>query len=147
MALRRSGRVAVNRTELQWLATQRLREAKALLAARMWSGAYYLAGYAVECALKACIAKLRQAEEFPDKGLADKCWTHDVERLLFLTGFKDDRDADAATDPDFSRKWGTVASWTESSRYTRKSRLEAESLFKAITDKAHGVFPWIKSRW
>jgi hypothetical protein len=43
---------AVNKDELRQLAQDRILDAKALLAARRWSGAYYLAGYAVECALK-----------------------------------------------------------------------------------------------
>ena len=38
------------------LAEQRLAEAELLLANGFWSGAYYLAGYALECALKAKIA-------------------------------------------------------------------------------------------
>jgi hypothetical protein len=45
----------VNRAEFQKLADLRAREAGVLLAARCYDGAYYLAGYAVECALKACI--------------------------------------------------------------------------------------------
>ena len=48
----------MNRGDLQLLANIRLDEAKALLAASLPAGAYYLAGYAVECGLKACIAKL-----------------------------------------------------------------------------------------
>jgi HEPN domain-containing protein len=47
----------VNRNGLQDLSKVRLKEATALLNLRMYDGAYYLAGYAVECALKACIAK------------------------------------------------------------------------------------------
>jgi HEPN domain-containing protein len=66
----------VNRAELQRLAMERIGDARALLAARRWSAAYYIAGYAVECALKACIAKLMKSEEFPDKRFADKCWAH-----------------------------------------------------------------------
>jgi len=38
-----------------------------LLRLGLFDGAYYLAGYAVECALKACIAKGTQRFEFPDK--------------------------------------------------------------------------------
>jgi len=38
------------------VARAREREAKALLAASEWSGAYYLSGYAVECGLKAVLA-------------------------------------------------------------------------------------------
>jgi hypothetical protein len=48
----------VNRTDLQELADIRIEEAAALLALTppKPDGAYYLAGYAVELALKACIA-------------------------------------------------------------------------------------------
>src|SRR5204863_304605 len=55
----------VNRTEFQQLAEVRIKEAEALLAAGLWDGAYYLAGYAVECGLNACIANLFKAETFP----------------------------------------------------------------------------------
>ena len=78
----------MNRTELQRLANERISDAKVLLAARHWSGAYYVAGYAVECALKACIAKLMKSEEFPDKRFAEKCWTHKLTQLLELGGLK-----------------------------------------------------------
>jgi HEPN domain-containing protein len=64
----------------------RLDEAKVLLDAGKWAGAYYLAGYAVECALKACVARLMQAEVFPDKDFAVKCYTHNLEALLALAG-------------------------------------------------------------
>jgi hypothetical protein len=47
----------VNRAEFQKLADLRAREAGVLLAAKCYDGAYYLAGYAVECALKECIAR------------------------------------------------------------------------------------------
>jgi len=42
----------VNRKDLQNLARMRLAEANALLTAGLPDGAYYLAGYAVECALR-----------------------------------------------------------------------------------------------
>lgn len=56
----------MNRSDIQILADIRVGEAKALLDLGHWPGAYYLAGYAVECALKACIAKLTKADDFPD---------------------------------------------------------------------------------
>ena len=72
----------MNRAELQWLAQERLREARRLLRVRCWSGAYYLAGYAVECGLKACIVKyLMTTDQFPERKFSEQCWTHDVERL------------------------------------------------------------------
>jgi HEPN domain-containing protein len=68
----------MNRTDLQEIAEIRLRESKALLAAGLFDGTYYLAGYAVECALKACIAKRTQEHDFPDKKLVNDSHTHDL---------------------------------------------------------------------
>jgi len=137
----------MNRAELQRLAKERIQDAKALFAAKRWSAAYYLAGYAVECALKACIAKLMKPEEFPDKGFAEKCWTHDIERLVVLAGLKEQRDRDFRADADFLSKWDSVKDWNESSRYERKTKKVARELLEAITDARHGVFPWIKKYW
>jgi hypothetical protein len=47
----------MDRKDLQSLSRWRLLEARALLRAGLPNGAYYLAGYSIECALKACIAK------------------------------------------------------------------------------------------
>jgi len=49
------GIVTLNRPQLHQLAEDRVLDAKALLDAGRWSGAYYLAGYAIECGLKACV--------------------------------------------------------------------------------------------
>jgi hypothetical protein len=59
----------MNRLQFQKIARVRIREARALLQDRMFDGAYYLAGYSVECGLKACIAKMVRRHEFPDKDL------------------------------------------------------------------------------
>ena len=48
--------INMNRNEFQELAEVRIGEAGVLLAGGKSDGAYYLAGYAVECALKACVA-------------------------------------------------------------------------------------------
>jgi HEPN domain-containing protein len=137
----------MNRAELQRLANQRIQDAKALCAARRWSAAYYLAGYGVECALKACIAKLMKAEEFPDKTFADRCWTHDIERLVGLAGLKDQRDLASSADADLKQNGRIIEDWDESRRYARSTKREAQELLDAITDSRYGVLPWIKSHW
>jgi HEPN domain-containing protein len=68
----------MNRADFQQLSELRLREAQALLAAGLPDGAYYLAGYAVECALKACIAKRTREHDFADKKLVNDSHTHDL---------------------------------------------------------------------
>ncbi len=106
----------MNRSELQQLAKDRIRDAKTLLEGGRWSAAYYLAGYAVECALKACIAKLMRPEEFPDKQLAERCWTHDLDRLVAVAGLRDLRDMANRSDPDLLASWDVVKDWNEASR-------------------------------
>jgi HEPN domain-containing protein len=78
--------MAKSRNDFQRLAELRLIEARFLLDAGFSDGAYYLAGYAVECALKACIAKGTHQYDFPDKKLVEKSYTHDVEKLLDAAG-------------------------------------------------------------
>jgi hypothetical protein len=88
-----------------------------------------------------------QAEEFPDKSFADKCWTHNLAQLLGLTGLKDDFDAAVQADTDLEDNWDTAKGWTEASRYARKRKADAQDLYDAITDRKHRVFSWLKQRW
>ncbi len=88
-----------------------------------------------------------KAEEFPDRNFAEKCWTHDLARLVALAALKDQRDADTRADADLSANWGVVKDWNESSRYARKSKGAARALLGAITNARHGVLPWIRKRW
>ena len=137
----------LTRSDFQQLADVRAAEAAALLAAGLWDGAYYLAGYAVECALKACVAKLTRAEEFPDKDRAYKAYTHKIEDLVVLAGLRDERNATATADPQFQANWNLVTEWKEEVRYDRRNEAQARALLNAITDPTHGVLPWIKHRW
>ena len=57
-------------------------DAETLLKNGRWSSAYYLAGYAVECGLKACIAKQFREHQFPDLDTVKKSYTHSLVDLL-----------------------------------------------------------------
>jgi hypothetical protein len=71
----------VDRGQFQQLSKVRLKEARALLKMGLSDGAYYLAGYAVEFALKACIAKETQRYEFPDKKKTERSYSHVLKDL------------------------------------------------------------------
>jgi hypothetical protein len=129
----------LNRVELQQLAEERIRDADALIKAGQWSGAYYLAGYAVECGLKACIAKLTNLHDFPDKDLAVKCYTHNIETLVVVSGLRSQRDSDSTNNAALDVNWATVMDWNENSRYQRWTESEARKLFAAVTDATNGV--------
>lgn len=134
----------MNRTDLQRLAELRLREADHLLSAELYAGAYYLLGYSVECALKACIAKQIRQYDFPDRRLINDSYTHNLETLLRLSGLRDELRAD----PDLDLNWTVVKDWSEQSRYELGiSEVRARDLNDAINDAANGVLPWLRTRW
>lgn len=137
----------MNRSQLQKLSDERTNDAEALLHAGQWSGAYYLAGYAVENALKACIAKQTQLFDFPDKNFVVQSYTHDLERLIRLAGLELPHRQALSQSATFASHWVIVKDWNEESRYGRRSETEARELFTAITDSSDGVLPWIKQFW
>jgi HEPN domain-containing protein len=140
----------VNRDDFQRLANERIADAKALLAARRWGAAYYLAGYAVECGLKSCIlVRLTGKVEliFEEKRYSEKCWTHDLGQLMELAALEAAFAADSAADPELSENWEIVKDWSEASRYEVGLKAVAVQLYEAITDKKHGVLTWIRTRW
>lgn len=137
----------MNRTLLQQLAEGRILDAQVLLNAGRWSAAYYLAGYAVECALKACIAKLTSAHDFPDKDFVVKSYTHRIEALLLLAGLKKQRDADSIANPVLRANWIIVKDWEENARYQQWTEPQARELCQAVMDSTTGVLPWIRVHW
>jgi len=139
----------MNRADLQQLADLRIAEAHALLTlpAPMPDGAYYLAGYAVECGLKACIAKGYSAASWPEKDFVLKCHTHKILDLIPLAGLEAARTADVAANPMLGVNLNIVKDWSERCRYERHSLAKAQTLYNAITDPANGVLSWIKVHW
>ena len=137
----------MNRRDLQQLADIRAREAGVLLTNRLYSGAYYLCGYAVECALKACIAKQVRCHDFPDRKLAYDSYTHDLERLAVVAGLKDELELKKDSNQGFERNWMVVIQWSEETRYERTYRERAVNLYKAITDQQDGVLAWLQQYW
>jgi hypothetical protein len=138
----------VNRRDFQELARVRLAEAKLLLDNSMYDGAYYLSGYAIECALKACIARQTRQHDFPPKPNAVRdMYTHNVRDLVLRAELRDELDVAILGCPIFERNWFTVRDWSEESRYGRTSGPAAWGLYSAIVDRRHGVLRWLRRRW
>ena len=136
----------MTRSEFQQMAEVRIEEAGVLLAAGKWDGAYYLAGYAVECGLKACVAKLSRAEEYPPREVKDY-YTHDLERLCKTAKLERLLKTERVANTAFEGYWTTAVVWDEQSRYNRISQLDAERLYHAITDPTNGVLQWLRGHW
>lgn len=138
----------MNRSDLQRLARLRIKEARVLLKNGHCEGAYYMAGYAIECALKACIAKKTKRHDFPEKKLVVESHTHNLANLVKLAGLQLDLDKEAASVKVFAANWAVVKDWSEDTRYRiGVGQTLARDLYSAIVSRRNGVFPWLKKRW
>jgi hypothetical protein len=138
----------MNRQELQALSKNRRQEAAALLKSKHYSGAYYLLGYSIECALKACIAKQINKHDFPNKDLANKAHVHDLEKLLNLSGLESAFQAEAVKNKPFEVNWAVVKDWKETSRYNCTiTAADARDLYSACTSRKNGILTWIRKKW
>jgi len=135
------------RTDLQANAQAKLDDAVVLLKHGRFSNAYYLAGYAVEIALKACIAKQVSAETIPDREFITNIFNHKLMVLIGLAGLKVPLTERQKADDLFAANWGIVAEWSPEARYDAWDPTSAQTLLNAIADPKAGVFQWIKTHW
>src|SRR5437764_1406773 len=98
----------MNRADLQRLARIRLRDAKVLFENKRYEGAYYLLSYAVECAFKACIAKQTKRYDFPDRKFVYDIYTHDLNKLLSVSGLEPEHRKESKRNPNFELNWTIV---------------------------------------
>ena len=119
-----------------------------MIRARQYAGAYYIAGYAAECALKACIAKHTMRHDFPDKNIANKAWVHNLEELARTAGLWPILEKELKTKPSLALNWSIVKDWKETSRYDlSRTAAEAKDFYSALVARQNGVLPWIRKRW
>ena len=138
----------MNRADLQALARLRIAEARVLLANGRFAGAYYLAGYAVECALKACIAKQTARYDFPDKDRVIRSHTHNLQQLLDVSNFKVAFQEEIRRNRAFELNWGIVKDWNERARYSPSfTKAQARDLYSAVNGRKNGVLGWLKRHW
>lgn len=143
----------MNRLELQQLADERLKDVEALLIGQRWAFAYYNAGYAVECALKACLLARMPLTGwvFQEKANIKDCLTHKFEDLIKIAGLQDELAARlklSATNGDtFHLNWKESQKWDVTARYVPRTEAEARALYVALTHDPDGVIPWIRNYW
>lgn len=138
----------LNRDTLRALAASRLEESRVLLENKLWTGAYYMTGLAVECALKSCLASAVKEYDFPDKEFVNAMYVHKLERLFQLNGALWARlQFDMRNDTKLGVNWSTVKDWDDSKRYDIVEEFEARALYEASTEAVSGVMEWIRGRW
>lgn len=138
----------LNRDKLRLICNARIEEAAVLLDKSLWTGAYYLTGLAVECALKSCLAASVREHDFPDKEFVNRMYVHNLEKLFVLNGaLWAQLQIDMRTDSKLAINWSTVKDWDDSRRYDIVDELTAKSLYEASTESRSGIVEWIRPRW
>ena len=126
---------------------QHLEAAKSLLESRHWGPAYYLAGYAVVCGLKACIAHQFREHDFPDQKIVNASYTHKLADLVRTAALDPQLRAAEISSDDFKVNWATVKDRSPESRYKERSEIEARGIIGAIDARPNGVLEWITQHW
>jgi HEPN domain-containing protein len=138
----------MKRKDFHLLAQARLKDAQALFQAGRSPGAYYLAGYSVECALKACIARRIERHTFPDKQLATSVYTHELEKLVKLAGLDIALGSARADNANLDAHWAVVKDWNEAARYRHDITASmATDMVRACSARKVGVLAWLKTHW
>ncbi|MBF0495922.1 MAG: HEPN domain-containing protein [Deltaproteobacteria bacterium] len=136
--------------ELKELANIRLEEVKSLFASELYDGAWYLTGYVVEMALKACICRTLDLDEYPEEGELSRSFkTHRLDILLTLSGLGRKLSQDANNNLRLLENWSGITEWNESIRYSPVGTIQKEQVEKIISslEDEDGVFTWIKKHW
>jgi hypothetical protein len=76
-----------------------------------------------------------------------KIFTHKLTDLVVLADLKDELLSSTKTNLKFAAGWELVGKWTEESRYSVRTKDDAEAIIEGITKAKDGVLPWIKRRW
>ena len=135
------------RSDLRANARAKLDDAILLLENRRYSSAYYLAGYAVEIGLKACIAAQISAETIPDKAFIKGVLNHQFKTLVGLAGLAGLLKDEENNDQIFATNWALAAQWEPDARYDAIDPMSAQLLVEAIANPTSGVLKWIKTHW
>ncbi len=133
----------IPRETLERIGEARLREAKALLEVGEYAGAVYLAGYAVECYLKAAICV-----RLDWGSLLATFKTHNLESLLLYTGLEKRLKDDLLVWLNFKQ---VVGLWSDgdgnpSIRYQDPRVIDeptARDFLDCLVGVPEGVIPWL----
>jgi HEPN domain len=130
------GSGTLNQAELRQMAEERIKDAKAFLKSKRWEFAYYVAGYAVECALKSCLLSRMTItgwlfdDDVKDvRQRVDECRTHEFPKLIKNAGMLDELNKklkeSAAAGGEFVANWNIIGAWKSTSRYEARTEAEA----------------------
>jgi hypothetical protein len=137
----------LKRADLRAISQSKLDDAAILFQYGRVSNAYYLAGYAVEIGLKACIAAQVSAETIPDKVFLKGILSHHFPLLIGLAGLAGPLKEQQDNDAEFASYWAIVNEWSPDCRYETKDKMSAQFMIQSVAHPTSGVLQWIKAHW
>ena len=144
----------MTRPEFQQIALLRLDEAETLLIQGKYDGCCYLAGYALELALKAVICNRMDNDSFFDilkSETARAFKIHNLAELVILAGLSKEYKELNIKNSILLSNWEYIKNdikWSEQLRYqVGLTEIQAKTMITAINDPLNGILEWIKKYW
>jgi hypothetical protein len=137
----------LRRADLQRNAERKLDDAEILFRNGGYSNSYYLAGFAVEIGLKACVARHQLPETIPSEEVLKNFLVHDYNKLVGLAGLMRALREHQDASNEFAANWGLVSQWHPSCRYGETDVYTAQVMLDAVGNPVDGVLSWIKTHW
>lgn len=88
-----------------------LSDAEVLYKENRFASAYYLAGYAVECLLKAVICKRIQPNEYPPRNTNNSHYTHFLETLIRTAHLEKDFEFEVEKSKELKQSYLVLKDW------------------------------------
>jgi hypothetical protein len=119
-----------------------------------YNGCCYLAGYALESALKAAICKRMDNDNFFGELKSETLRAfkiHNLSELTILAGLSTEYKALNISNNILFLNWEYIKNdikWSEQLRYQMSfNQVEAQTMINAINDPQNGILEWIKKYW
>lgn len=98
--------------------------------------------------MKSCIAKQIREHDSPDRRFINDSYTHELDKLLNLSGLKRKFQEEGEKNEELSSNWTVVKDWSEESRYQYGLSLkEEQDFYDAVTSEKMGILAWLKNWW
>lgn len=136
------------RDDFRKLHARYLSDAELLYQSERYDSAYYLAGYSVECLLKAIICKNIQPNEFPPKNTNSTHYIHSIEHLVKTAGLDKELEFDRDRSDKLKNSYLLLKDWDPAElRYNSGpiQRTQIEDFLEAIKDQ-EGFVSWLSKR-
>jgi hypothetical protein len=140
--------------ELKIMAGHRLKEAQVLYDNHLYSGSFYLAGYAIEFGLKSVICKRLGVDIFENDALngqgkaakdaAKAFQIHNIPALVLLSGLHPELEEKKLAEEAFFISWNGVSAWTEQRRYDFGCSPQTANTF---LNRVKEFMQWIEKHW